>query len=357
MRMCSAFAGQGHEVLLVHRPGSAEHDIFAHYGVEPQFQTLSKPWGPLFGAAQYSLSIVRDQLIGGFRPELIYGRCVPAIAASIYRWRLPFILEVHAPPSTIRRKYLERFVIDHPLCQSVVCISEALQAEYKCRFPTSGKFRIAHDGADIASEDVSMVSSVDQNKVFTGSEPLDIGYVGSLYRGKGVEVVGALAGRMSRDRFTVVGGSPEQVDCWKEQFPYPNIEWRGFVSPQEAVQCQRRFDVLLMPPLDRVCAMGNRGDIAKWMSPLKLFEYMSSGVPIVASDIPVLREILEQERNCLLASPTDISAWERAVDRLRSDVALRRSLADAALDDLRQRYTWATRVSNVLHGTGSHRVA
>ena len=54
-------------------------------------------------------------------------------------------------------------------------------------------------------------------------------------------------------------------------------------------------------------------------SPLKLFDYMAAGVPIVASDLPALREVLRHEQNALLATPGDPDSFAAAVQRILAD--------------------------------------
>ncbi len=71
------------------------------------------------------------------------------------------------------------------------------------------------------------------------------------------------------------------------------------------------------------------------MSPLKLFEYMAHGLPIVSSDLPALREVLENESNALLCDPDDIVAWVSAIERLRSSLQLRLGSCKASPRGLR----------------------
>jgi glycosyltransferase involved in cell wall biosynthesis len=82
------------------------------------------------------------------------------------------------------------------------------------------------------------------------------------------------------------------------------------------------------------------------MSPLKLFEYMSAGKPIVASDLPVLREVLD-EANAVLVDPEDADAWARALESLR-DAGLRERLGVRARRDFLERHTWDIRARKVL---------
>jgi glycosyltransferase involved in cell wall biosynthesis len=86
------------------------------------------------------------------------------------------------------------------------------------------------------------------------------------------------------------------------------------------------------------------------MSPLKLFEYMAAGRPIVCSDLPVLREILQHERTALLCDPDDAASWAGALARLHDEPTLRRTLAEAARAQFELHFTWKARADRVLGG-------
>ena len=91
-------------------------------------------------------------------------------------------------------------------------------------------------------------------------------------------------------------------------------------------------------------------DIGRWMSPLKLFEYMSEGKAIVASDLPVVREVLKHGSNALLVPSNDVVAWGNAIDLLRQNPSLQQRLGQQALDDFRANHTWKRRAQLVLEG-------
>ena len=79
---------------------------------------------------------------------------------------------------------------------------------------------------------------------------------------------------------------------------------------------------------------------------MKLFEYMASGRPIVASDLPSLREILRDEENALLVEPGNAVALTAGVQRIKDDAALGGRLALQALEDVRE-FTWARRAERL----------
>ena len=79
---------------------------------------------------------------------------------------------------------------------------------------------------------------------------------------------------------------------------------------------------------------------------MKIFEYMAAAKPIIASDLPVLREVLN-DSNAILVDPEDIDAWRDALAALR-DPKRREQLGRKAHDDFLRSYTWQARASRVL---------
>src|SRR5690606_25873362 len=111
------------------------------------------------------------------------------------------------------------------------------------------------------------------------------------------------------------------------------------------------MDVGLLPARRRVI-ISSGADIGEWMSPLKLFEYMACRLAIVASELTVVREVLEDEENALLVPPDDVGRWVDAISRLERDPGLRTRLAARACEDFHERHTWTERSARVLDGLG-----
>ena len=103
---------------------------------------------------------------------------------------------------------------------------------------------------------------------------------------------------------------------------------------------------LLAPYEKKVSIFGNsKSDTSKFMSPLKIFEYMSHKKPIIASDLPVIREVLN-DKNSILVEPDNIDLWIKSLKKLR--VSKNRELiASKALIDFRN-YTWNNRANLVI---------
>ncbi|MEO8361847.1 MAG: glycosyltransferase family 4 protein, partial [Vicinamibacteria bacterium] len=81
-------------------------------------------------------------------------------------------------------------------------------------------------------------------------------------------------------------------------------------------------------------------------SPIKAFEAMAAGRPLLISDTEAAREIVEDGRTGLVVAPGNVDAWAQALDRVLSDRALQLTLARAAFEKATQ-YSWARRAERV----------
>jgi glycosyltransferase involved in cell wall biosynthesis len=86
------------------------------------------------------------------------------------------------------------------------------------------------------------------------------------------------------------------------------------------------------------------------MSPMKIFEYMAAGKPMLVSDMPVLREVLCDRENALLVPCADIDSWVAAIDTM-ADPRIRARIGECARRDFLQKHTWKRRAEHVLKDT------
>ena len=82
------------------------------------------------------------------------------------------------------------------------------------------------------------------------------------------------------------------------------------------------------------------------MSPIKLFESLATGRPIISSDLPTIREVLHDHENALLVKANDIDAWESAIRELQASPDLAMKLAATARKTAEQ-YSWQQRAQGI----------
>jgi glycosyltransferase involved in cell wall biosynthesis len=146
----------------------------------------------------------------------------------------------------------------------------------------------------------------------------------------------------------VVGGREEDLAYWKHRAAFPNVIFHGYVYQGGIDRYYRLFDIALLPYQSRVTLEGGKGDTVRWMSPLKLFEYMACGKAIIASDLPVLREVLTHGETALMVPPEDIDAWADALSTLEGNPSFRERLGREARRLLAEEYSWRKRADRVL---------
>ena len=340
MKMCNAFAQNGHDVTLYALGSGATRKDFAYYGVPESFEIVKwqrQPIHRLDKQGAFSRA-TRRAVLSRPLPDVFYGRRLRSLQAVAHLGP-PMIFESHEPPLRWIDRMREQRLLRHRNFHRLVVISTALAGYYRQRFPQL-PMTIAPDGADLPAREPALPSD---------HERLQAGYVGSLFEGRGLEIITALAERMPDVDFHVVGGDEAHVAMLRSKAP-PSLHYHGHMTHADLPAHFQAFDVLLAPYQSVVRASGRKRNNAPWMSPLKIFEYMTTRRPMIASDLPALREVLADGRNALLIRPDDVEGWVQAVRRLQSDRAFADAIARAAYRDLADKYTWARRAARVIEG-------
>lgn len=277
------------------------------------------------------------------RPRLVISRSVGA-AAFCARLGLPTVWECHGPPQRFERRYW-RFMAGSKGFRRLVVISDALRRIMEDRFPETASMEVvvAHDGVDAAR--FAGLPSPAEAKRAANRDPARrvAGYAGHLYEGRGVGIILDCAKALPGWSFIVAGGTPEDQERTRVEIAerrLDNVELLGFVDNSALPERLAVADALLMPYQRRVLVSGGALDTSAWMSPLKMFEYLAMGRAILSSDLPVIREVLD-EKVAILLDPDRPAAWVEALHSLedgrRADGLARASAERARAHDWRVR--------------------
>ncbi len=361
MKMCQAFAQNRHDVCFgvlaeKERKQTSDSDIFHYYAVRDCFKirkiSVFSDNGSkirfLFSHLFVILPLLR--VLKKIRPDIVYGRdifsCYVAACAGY-----PVIAESHFPlwHGRVASFAFTRLIRRNEFIRLVV-ISDALRKEYLRQYPelSAEQITVAHDGADPAV-------TIDSLNPFSGrAGTLQVGYIGHLYDGKGVEVIAAIAPQLKDVDFHIIGGLEEDIRKWKKRIKETNVIFHGFIQQENLPVYLNALDVCLLPNQYKVLAHGadssrKTKNISLFTSPLKMFEYMSYGKAIIASDLPVLREVLNEDI-AILVNPDDYPGWITAIDRFRNG-RRRKTMGMAAQRIFLEKYTWQKRAVQVLEGT------
>jgi glycosyltransferase involved in cell wall biosynthesis len=175
-----------------------------------------------------------------------------------------------------------------------------------------------------------------------------VGFVGRAFPGKGMETVVAAAAALPGMDFHIVGAEAGEL-AWLDR-PIPgNVHFHGYRSQPELGRYYARFDAVAAPYGASVLNASGQ-ESAQVLSSLKVMEYMSSGVPLVASDLPGVREVVEHERSALLVPAGDEAGFAAGLRRLAEDPELGGRIAAQARSDYLARHTWRARAKAVVEG-------
>jgi glycosyltransferase involved in cell wall biosynthesis len=354
MKACDALAASGNTVSLW---VPKTQDISAmewaklsqHYGISHPYEVN---WlSAARNLRMYDFAWRAYRAARAWQADIIY-TWMPQAALISLKGHIPTILELHIPPSGHFGPWIFNQFIRQPGKKRLLLITQALRRVLERQFQTTLPdeiIQISPNGIDPAQyQDLPDPSAA--RRLLNLPDKLTVGYSGHFYAGRGIDLLFGLAQNFPQINFLWVGGRPEDVQTWQEraaQAGLKNIHLTGFIEQQRLPLYQAAAEILLMP-YERTIAGSSGGNSAEICSPMKMFDYMAAGRCIVASDLPVLHEVLNP-CNAVFCPPEDLSAWQSALGKLINDPALCKALSEQAALDARQ-YSWQTREDHALEG-------
>src|SRR3989344_5964702 len=291
MKMCEQFAGRADTELVVPRRfNPIKIDPFEYYGVNRSFEITRLPVLDLvkfgrFGFWLESLIFSKIAAIYLFlkKADVIYGRDeIPLYFLKFFKKNV--FWEAHQGQINFAAHRLLK------KAAGVITISEGLKSYYKNK---RDDIFVSPDAVDANILNLDMSRLKCREKLSLPVDKKIVLYAGHLYDWKGV---GALleASRAFGDDFSFVfvGGTEEDVESYKSKVisqKLSNISFVGHRPHSEIPLWLKAADILILPN-------SAKAEISRsFTSPMKLFEYMASGMHSIASDLPSIREIVNED--------------------------------------------------------------
>ncbi len=340
--MCAAFVANGMRVTLISPQVEDIEDsvsLSALYNVLPGINHIPLQLIPgILGISYLCKVVVRASKE---KPDIVVTRMIQvALLLSLLGHKC--IYEAHSPTRELGRSSFWSFVLCLYLknYKRTVVISEKLKQIFLAEHPilADKDVLVLHDGADLVAAEAVQISERENS--------LTVGYVGSLGPGKGFDLACELATRLPGDRFIVAGDTSELDDEALAKVP-PNMQMLGYCDQKQLESVFEIIDVALLPNRPGMITYGSAIDISGYNSPLKLFEYMAHGIPILLSDLPVLREVLGDEY-AYFADASNIDEWVQGIMKLRN--VSERASTSKALFDYSKKFSYDKRALALIDG-------
>lgn len=349
MKVCQALQQQG-QVVKLWSPffGHADWDKLAHqYGLNTRFEI---EWIRFFAPfKQYDFCWKAMGKANLWNADVIYTWALQAGVMSTARGKFT-VMEFHDYPMGLMGPFLFQTFIKSKAKKVILTttrsLAEGLQSRYGINLPDQ-ILQIAPNGTE-PEKYQSLPDSKKARKELELQEKFTLVYSGHFYPGRGMDLMLALVQALPQFQFLWVGGQEKDIKPWKEklqQLGVYNTIITGFIPNARLPLYQAAGDILLMPYARKI-AGSSGGNIVKVINPMKMFDYLAAKRAILASDIPVFHEVLN-EQNCVFCRPEDEQDWIDAILNLHNQPAKRKSLAANASRDA-ARYSWSYRAKTTL---------
>ncbi|MCP6718272.1 MAG: glycosyltransferase [Patescibacteria group bacterium] len=351
MKMCEAFANSKLnksiklELVVPQRFNYIKDDPFEYYGVKRNFKITKLPCLDLVPLDKYigHLGSWIESITFNFfvfpyilfkKADIIYTRDKLSLFLILFKKNLFF--EAHTFP-----KNYFLYSLFFKRLKKIIVITQNLKGFFEEQGISSNKVSVVPDGVDLEKFNIKDSQEECRRKL---NLPLDrkiVLYAGHLYEWKGAQVLADASQFLPEDmEIYFVGGTDKDVKKFKIQNSKFKINIVGHKPYSEIPFWLKAADVLVLPN-------SAKQDISKhWTSPLKLFEYMASKRPIIASNLPSIREILN-ENNSFLVEPDNPEKLAKGIENILKSPNLSAKISNQAFNDVLS-YSWEKRAKNIL---------
>lgn len=353
--VANALATLGHDVTIFAplRRNSVGADFWTYEGVSKKisleyvgtFDPIASPFLPgVLGLRWMNATVRRGirRFVTSDAFDLAYTR-TPSLLSALIATGVPTILELHQLPRFGRVK----FVALCNRCRLIVPLTQAMASALRTWGVEDSRIIVEGDAVNLKKYASLPSRNVARQSLHLRTDRTVVGYVGRL-KTLGMEKgVATILRSVAQDKrfFAFIVGGPE-TDCRQYRLlasslglTNHDICFTGEVPASQVPSALAACDILAMPFPDLP-------HYRLHMSPLKMFEYMASGRPIVTADLPTIRDVLSEE-TAVFCNPDDVVSFHQALAWIfdHSEDATRRA-AKARL--LVERYTWEERMGRIV---------
>jgi len=311
-KLCEAFSFLNHKVTLILPNTGNGENYFKFYDIKSKFKIIRLK---LFSKFPTGIKYYLFSLIAIFKglflsTDLFVTRnYFAAFILSFFKNKV--ILEIHDTLEIEGRlvKILQKNLnfLNYDAIIKIIVTTKSLKSYFTEHWSVEEeKIQVLHNGTSLKS----FFKKRNNKKI-------QIGYFGSIYKSRGIEMILKLCKIDKRNNYIIYGGTKEDVKKIKSSYFGKNLYINDHIPYNEIFKKLRDIDVCILPYTKKITVSGNVGDISKYTSPLKIFDYMINGKLIICSDLPVLREVLKNNFNSILVKNFNkVERWLKIINNI-----------------------------------------
>jgi glycosyltransferase involved in cell wall biosynthesis len=349
MKVCHALRVLNNEVRLwvPEYQTATWSELSQGYGISSPFEVYWLRTSRIFKLYDFCWKAVSNGI--QWNADLIYTWSLQAAVFGLLR-KKPVVMEFHDFPMGLLGPILFQLLLrisgKKVILTTTRALANGLEEKFNIKIPEQ-ILQIAPNGTDLELYK-NLPSPEEARHQLRIKEKFTIVYSGHFYSGRGMNMLIGLAQSLPQYQFLWVGGRNEDIEPWKQRLieqGVRNVVVTGFINNAKLPLYQAAADVLVMP-YQRAISGSSGGNIVRVINPMKMFDYLATGRPIIASDIPVFHEVLN-ENNAMFCPPEEVEDWVNTIIALEKDKPLRERLARQA-QAYAPRYTWTSRARQTL---------
>jgi len=311
VKMCEAFSALKNHVTLI-TTNASNGNIFNFYNIKTKFKFKKIKYFKKFplGINFYLFSILSVIESIKFKPDIYITRNFFTCFFLILL-KKKTILELHhglnSEPRIIRFIVKNYNFLNSKYLVKLIAITNYAKNDYVSKYSIkANKIIVLPSG-----------SSIKENyKYIIQKKKLNIGYFGSLYKSRGLNLIIQLASIDPKNKYHIYGNL-RQAKLLPSKKIIKNLYLNDHIPYKKISKILLNMDLLLMPYTSTITVAGDVGNITRYTSPLKLFDYLSVGRPIMCSNFSVLREIITENKNAIFVKNyKNALAWKKEITKL-----------------------------------------
>lgn len=361
VKSAAALVEQGVRVRLLspgrkrdQKPGKDRfNEIAAFYGISPdvfqkglELKELPPPFFLTGKAVRLCHDFKAARYAGKWGQDLIYTRDTVSLLAALTTGKKVLFETYRYDFNTRARFYWWRsFCYSRENLVGIITHSQFSHASFLQAGMHPDSVTVIYNAGFTTAGVMTLSRKSARSRVNLPQERQIVMYTGNIGRSKGLEIFLPLAKLLPEALFVLLGGIPgssygKRMERQIRDLKLSNISILPRVLPAEMELYLRAADCLILPPSARPLRAG------RTVLPLKTFQYLHAGRPILGPDTPDIREVLKHRYNAILVPPDSPGDAAQALRDLFADKDLQDHLSRNAAVDA-ENFTWQERAKKI----------